>query len=113
MLLPHGLFVAIVDGERFELYRNADDEIAIFLPKWNPRSSKSTTMGAGRRGLVGSCRANEGTPAWFRRAQAAGLSRGRGQARRSAPLGRKSAIQAGSGVRQSRQRASLRRRCRR
>ncbi|MEZ5960585.1 MAG: host attachment protein [Hyphomonadaceae bacterium] len=48
MLLPHGLVVAVVDGEKLELYRNVGDEIAVDLarmqsPKLDAHNKSSGT----------------------------------------------------------------------
>lgn len=54
MLLPHGLIVAVVDGERFELYRNAGDEIAINLTQMESPQLEEHNKNSGARHLTSS-----------------------------------------------------------
>lgn len=54
MLLPHGAIVALVDGEKLELYRNAGDEAEPELaPLAAPRLDSHNHSGAGHHSSAG------------------------------------------------------------
>lgn len=49
MLLPHGLVIALVDGERFELYRNAGKEAHPELESLEAPKLDASNHGSGNR----------------------------------------------------------------
>jgi protein required for attachment to host cells len=49
MLLPHGTMIALVDGERFELYRNAGNEAKPDLTPVAPPRLEEENHGSGGR----------------------------------------------------------------
>lgn len=49
MLLPHGLVIALVDGERFKLYRNAGKEADPELVEMEAPKLDPTNHGSGNR----------------------------------------------------------------
>lgn len=54
MLLPHGATIALVDGERFELYRNAGDEAEPELEVLEaPKLDSHNHSGAGHHSSAG------------------------------------------------------------
>lgn len=54
MLLPHGAVIALVDGQKFEIYRNAGNEAAPELTAMDaPRLDSGNHSGAGHHSSAG------------------------------------------------------------
>jgi protein required for attachment to host cells len=49
MLLPHGAFIALVDGDNLELFRNSGDEAQPALSSVDPPSLHAHNKGSGAR----------------------------------------------------------------
>jgi len=54
MLLPHGAVVAVVDGEKFELYRNTGNEAAAELLRMDAPTLDKHNKGSGARHITSS-----------------------------------------------------------